>query len=70
MLHTENMMSGRARTGTKLELNKLIDSINKKYGPQTIKSAACGITQPWKTIHDYKSQHYTTDWNDLKKVEL
>ncbi len=52
------------------EVNKVIDMINKKYGPQTIKSAACGIGQPWKTIHDYKSHHYTTDWNDLMKVEL
>ena len=52
------------------EVNKVIDQINKKYGPQTIKSAACGITQPWKTIHEFKSHHYTTDWNDLLKVEL
>jgi DNA polymerase V len=52
------------------QINHLMDLINKKYGPQTIKSGACGIEQAWKTIHDYKSFHYTTDWNQLLKVEL
>lgn len=52
------------------EINNVLDIINKKYGPQTIKSGACGINQAWKTIHAHKSHHYTTDWNDLLKVEL
>lgn len=52
------------------ELNKVIDVINKKYGPHTIKSAACGIKQEWKTIHAYISKQYTTDWNDLLEIEL
>jgi DNA polymerase V len=51
-------------------LNRVVDIINKKYGPQTIKSAACGIKQEWKTIHAYLSRHYTTDWNDLLEIEL
>ena len=52
------------------ELNKVLDVINKKYGPHTIKSAACGIKQEWKTIHAYISRQYTTDWNDLLEIEL
>jgi DNA polymerase V len=52
------------------EINHIMDMINRKYGPRTIQSAACGIKQPWKTIHEFKSQHYTTSWADLKKVEL
>lgn len=52
------------------QLNKVMDVINKKYGPHTIKSAACGIQQEWKTIHAYISRHYTTDWNDLLEIEL
>lgn len=51
-------------------LNDVLDIINKKYGPHTIKSGACGINQAWKTIHDHKSWHYTTNWNELLKVEL
>jgi DNA polymerase V len=51
-------------------LNEVMDMINKKYGPHTIKSAACGINQEWKTTHAYISRHYTTDWNDLLEIEL
>lgn len=51
-------------------LNSVMDVINKKFGPHTIKSAACGIEQAWKTVHDYKSKHFTTDWNQLLKVKL
>jgi DNA polymerase V len=51
-------------------LNKVVDIINKKYGPQTIKSAACGINQEWKTVHAYISRHYTTDWNEFLEIEL
>jgi DNA polymerase V len=51
------------------KLNQVMDLINKKYGAHTIKSAACGIQHNWKTISDYKSQHFTTSWNDLLKVK-
>lgn len=50
------------------KLNQVMDLINKKYGPHTIKSAACGIIHRWKVNADYKSQKYTTSWNDLLKV--
>lgn len=52
------------------QLNSILDKINKKYGPHTIKSGACGISQEWKTIHAYISRHYTTDWNELLEIEL
>jgi DNA polymerase V len=51
-------------------LNNVLDVINKKYGPHTIKSGACGISQEWKTIRDYISKSYTTNWNELLEVEL
>lgn len=51
-------------------LNKVLDMINKKYGPHTIKSGACGLSQEWKTIRAYLSRHYTTSWKDLLEVEL
>lgn len=50
------------------KLNQVIDLINKKYGPYTIKSAACGVNNHWKTIADYKSKKYTTSWKELLKV--
>jgi DNA polymerase V len=51
-------------------LNRVVDVINKKFGPHTIKSAACGIQQEWKTIRAHISQRYTTEWNELLEVEL
>ncbi|MCM2351321.1 MAG: Y-family DNA polymerase [Bacteriovoracaceae bacterium] len=52
------------------QLNQVMDLINRKYGAHTIKSAACGIHNDWKTIADYKTQHYTTSWKDLLKVKI
>ena len=51
-------------------LNKVLDVINKKYGPHTVKSGACGIDQKWKTIRAYISRAYTTNWNEMLEVEL
>ncbi len=59
-----------ADPGDNEELNSVLDKINKKYGPHTIKSGACGIGQEWKTIRDYISKSYTTNWNDLLEIEL
>lgn len=50
------------------QLNRVMDLINKKFGAHTIKSAACGLHHEWKTISDYKSQHFTTSWKDILKV--
>jgi DNA polymerase V len=50
------------------KLNEVMDLINKKYGPHTIKSAACGTQQNWKTVANFKSGAYTTSWRELLKV--
>lgn len=50
-------------------LNKLLDSINKRFGEGVIKSAACGTKQNWKTIADYKSPKYTTSWKEILKLK-
>ncbi len=51
-------------------LNQVVDVINRKFGPHTIKSAACGIQQEWKTIRAHVSRQYTTEWSELLEVEL
>ena len=50
------------------KLNQVVDLINKRYGPHTIKSAACGTQQNWKTVANFKSREYTTSWSELLKV--
>jgi DNA polymerase V len=52
------------------KMNLVMDQINKRYGQHTIKSAACGLDQAWKTVADYKSQRYTTAWNEILKIKV
>jgi DNA polymerase V len=55
--------------GDNEKLIQVMDLINKKYGPDSVKSAACGTQHNWKTTADYKSQRYTTSWHELLKVK-
>lgn len=50
------------------KLSSVMDSINKKFGPKTIKSAACGIDHAWKLRADYISKRYTTNWNEILTI--
>lgn len=51
------------------ELMKAYDSINRKFGSNTIHSAACGIERKWQMLRDYKSPNYTTRWSELLRVK-
>jgi DNA polymerase V len=52
------------------EIMGAFDSINKKYGRDTIRYAVTGNTagQKWKTSFQWRSPSYTTDWNQLPRV--
>ncbi len=49
-------------------LNHVMDEINKKFGPKTIKSAACGINHSWKLNANYISKRFTTNWDEILVV--
>ncbi|MGE3608286.1 MAG: Y-family DNA polymerase [Bacteriovoracaceae bacterium] len=49
-------------------LNQVIDLINSRFGPKTIKSAACGIHHNWKLKADFISKRYTTNWNEILEI--
>lgn len=50
------------------KLMEVIDRINRREGPQTIKSMACGVdNRAWKMRQDMKSPRYVTGWNSLRK---
>ncbi len=49
-------------------LMKAFDSINSRFGKDTIKFAATGIERGWKQNQASRSPHYTTNWNDLPVV--
>lgn len=51
-------------------LMKILDKINKREGPRTIKSMACGVdTREWRMNRNHKSPRYTTSWDELPEVK-
>jgi DNA polymerase V len=52
------------------QLMSLFDSINKKFGRQTIRLAAEGYSKPWAMRAQLKSPAYTTRWSDLPHAIL
>ena len=59
-----DLFDTRNREGSQRIL-KAIDRINASMGAGTIKYAAEGLTQPWRTKFEKCSPHYTTQWDDL-----
>lgn len=50
------------------KLMEVIDRINRREGPQTVKSMACGVdNKAWKMKQELKSPRYVTGWNELRK---
>lgn len=45
-----------------------MDAINKKMGKESVKLASEGFTRPWKMKQENKSPSYTTNWNELVRV--
>jgi DNA polymerase V len=44
---------------------KAIDTLNGRYGRDTISYAATGRKRAWKLRRDLLSKRYTTDWDEL-----
>lgn len=45
-----------------------MDSLNKKFGPETTKVAACGVNKHWKMLSEMKSRAYTTHLSDILRI--
>ncbi|WP_064792236.1 Y-family DNA polymerase [Shewanella woodyi] len=50
-------------------LMKVYDSLNLKYGPDSLFMAAQGSSPTWSMKRQYLTPQYTTCWNDLPKVQ-
>jgi DNA polymerase V len=46
-----------------------MDSINRRYGSQTLGLAAKGITPKWSMRRQYLSPQFTTNWAHIPKIE-
>ncbi|WP_298622587.1 Y-family DNA polymerase [uncultured Legionella sp.] len=52
------------------QLMRVFDTINQKYGRNTIRLAAEGYSKPWAMRAELKSPAYTTRWAELPRVTL
>ncbi|NRA85361.1 MAG: DUF4113 domain-containing protein [Gammaproteobacteria bacterium] len=50
------------------QLMKCIDTINRRFGPNSITNAAQGIEQPWQMNRQFLSPNYTTNWQALPHI--
>lgn len=52
------------------QLMAVMDKINRREGPHTIKSLACGVNnKAWKMKQTLKSPRFVIGWNELAKVK-
>lgn len=57
-----------AKLNKRDDMNLVMDTINRRFGRQTLKVASEGFKAPWKMKQDDKTPGYTTDWNGLIKA--
>lgn len=51
-------------------LMDVLDATNAKYGADTLKLAAQGIAQGWKSNRKNTTPHFTTCWEDLLTIKI
>lgn len=49
-------------------ISKVMDSINAKYGQNSLVVASMGLKQNWAMKREMKSNRYTTNWNELISI--
>jgi DNA polymerase V len=49
-------------------LMQAVDRLNRRMGRDTVRFAAAGLRQQWKTKFEKRSPRYTTNWSDLATV--
>jgi DNA polymerase V len=54
--------------GQSVRLMKTLDSINTRYGAQTLRVATTGTDQAWKMKSENVSPKYTSHWDQLPSV--
>jgi DNA polymerase V len=62
--HQGNFLDTRDR-GRSKQLMATLDAINRRMGRDTVFYAASGVERDWSMARSMKSQHFTTDWQQL-----
>jgi DNA polymerase V len=51
-------------------VDKVLDSINRKWGDNSLFLASAGIQKKWAMRREFVSPHYTTDWKEILKIKI
>jgi DNA polymerase V len=52
------------------KINSVFDILNGRYGRGTLRLGSEGFKKKWRMRQAMLSQHYTTDWNEILKINL
>jgi DNA polymerase V len=55
--------------GRSERLMAVLDGVNHRLGPDTLRYAAAGFERTWHMRREHASPHYTTRWNELPIVK-
>ena len=68
--HIQTTLFDYGQKETSKEIMRAFDSINQRFGSNSVRYAATGSTrnQKWKTVRQRCSPSYTTNWDQLPKV--
>lgn len=53
----------------KVDVDKIMDSLNKRFGLGTVRPLSCGESIEWMNKRDHKTPAYTTNWKTLVQVK-
>lgn len=59
---------GEERFARQDRLMKAVDTVNARYGRDTLRVASSGIERPWRSHPSSRSPRYTTCWNELPEA--
>ena len=63
-----DLFSQAQLTSKSADLMIAMDKINRKMGKESIKLASEGFKRPWKMKQENKSPSYTSNWNELIRI--
>ncbi len=68
--HTQTTFFDYKKDEYSKKIMQAFDSINKRFGSDSVRYAATGSTgnQKWKTVFRHRSPSYTTNWDQLPRV--
>lgn len=65
-----NLFDDPSQKNKQIKLHKNLDSINSKFGANTIQFLAAGIKKQWSMKSENKSPNYIGNWKELPKIKI